>query len=91
MLRQYAKRYAQPYGSIRTSNSVQETNSGARSAKPFGYRFCKIKREATQTHKNQPFVASHFILPKRANTAPMKLKIFNIASLKKPFYELHHL
>ena len=31
----------------------------------FGYRFYKIKREATLPHENQPFVVSHYILPYR--------------------------
>jgi hypothetical protein len=72
-----------PMETVQPSTDGQEMNGSSSSDKPFWLSLRKIKREATQPHENQPFVASHFILPKRANTAPMKLNIFNIATLKK--------
>ena len=52
-------------GCIGTSNCLQEMSIVQGRQSRFGYRFCKIKREATPPHESQPFVASHFILPNR--------------------------
>ena len=56
---------------VQTLNDSDKMNDRTISAKPFGYRFSKIKREATPPI-SQPKVVSHFILPHRTTTGSRK-------------------